>query len=62
MSAAPNTAPAGCPKTAHPKAAEFYEATGSDQLQFLMPTATVAYDKAVESIELFGKQVIPAFR
>ena len=44
------------------KAAKLHEATGVDQLQFLMATETVAHDKVMESIELFGKQVIPAFR
>ena len=44
------------------KAAKFHEATGDDRLQFLMATATVAHDKATESIALFGRQVIPAFR
>ena len=44
------------------KAAKLHEATGVDQLQFLMATETVGHDKVMESIELFGKQVIPAFR
>ena len=44
------------------KAAKLHEATGVDQLQFLMATETVAHDQVMESIELFGKQVIPAFR
>ena len=44
------------------KAAKLHEATGVDQIQFLMVTETVAHDQVMESIELFGKQVIPAFR
>ena len=44
------------------KAAKLHEATGVDQLQFLMATETVAHNQVMESIELFGKQVIPAFR
>lgn len=44
------------------KAAKLHEATGIDQLQFLMATETVAHDKVMESIELFGKQVLPHFK
>ena len=44
------------------KAAKLHEATGVDQLQFLMATETVAHDKVMESIEMFGKHVFPAFR
>ena len=44
------------------KAAKLHEATGVDQLQFLLATETVAHDQVMESIELFGKQVIQAFR
>ena len=44
------------------KAAKLHEATGVDQLQFLMATETVAHDKVMESIEMFGKHVFPAFK
>ena len=44
------------------RAAKLHEATGVDQLQFLMATETVAHDKVMESIEMFGKHVFPAFK
>ena len=44
------------------KAAKLHEATGIDQLQFLMATETVAHGQVMESIELFGKQVLPHFK
>ena len=44
------------------KAARLHEATGVDQLQFLMATETVPHKKVMESIEMFGKYVIPQFR
>ena len=44
------------------RAAKMHEATGVDQLQFLMATETVAHDKVMESIEMFGKHVFPAFK
>ena len=44
------------------KAARLHEETGVDQLQFLMATETVPHKKVMESIEMFGKHVIPAFR
>ena len=43
------------------KAARLHEATGVDQLQFLMATETVPHKKVMESIEMFGKHVIPHF-
>jgi hypothetical protein len=33
-----------------------------DQLQFLMATESVPHKKVMESIEMFGKHVIPQFR
>ena len=39
-----------------------HEATGVDQMQFLMATETVEHSQVMKSIELFGKHVIPAFR
>lgn len=44
------------------QAAKLHEATGIDQLQFLMATETVTHDQVMESIELFGKQVLPHFK
>ena len=44
------------------KAARLHQATGVDQLQFLMATETVPHHKVMESIEMFGKHVIPHFR
>ena len=43
-------------------ACKIHEATGVDQLQFLMATETVDHAKVMKSIEMFGKHVIPAFR
>ena len=44
------------------KAVKLHEATGVDQLQFLMATETVDHQNVLKSIEMFGKHVIPAFR
>ncbi len=44
------------------KAAKIHEASGVDQLQFLMATETVGHKDVMKSIEMFGKQVIPAFK
>jgi alkanesulfonate monooxygenase SsuD/methylene tetrahydromethanopterin reductase-like flavin-dependent oxidoreductase (luciferase family) len=43
-------------------ACKIHEATGVDQLQFLMATETVDHAKVMKSIEMFGKHVIPAFK
>jgi hypothetical protein len=43
-------------------AIRLHEATGVDQLQFLMATETIAHAQAMTSIELFGKYVIPELR
>ena len=43
-------------------AIKMHEATGVDQMQFLMATETVEHSQVMKSIELFGKHVIPAFR
>ena len=32
---------------------------GVDELQFLMATETISHEKAMSSIEMFGKYVIP---
>ena len=44
------------------KAARLHEATGVDQLQFLMATETVPHKEVMKSIEMLGKHVIPAFK
>ena len=44
------------------EAVKIHEATGVDQLQFLMATETVGHEDVMKSIEMFGKHVIPAFR
>ena len=44
------------------EAIKVHEATGVDQLQFLMATETVGHKDVMKSIEMFGKHVIPAFR
>ena len=41
---------------------KIHEATGVDQMQFLMATETIDHTKVMKSIELFGKHVIPAFK
>ena len=42
-------------------AIKIHEATGVDQMQFLMATETIDHAQVMKSIELFGKHVIPAF-
>ncbi len=44
------------------EAVKLHEATGVDQLQFLMATETVGHEDVMKSIEMFGKHVIPAFK
>ena len=44
------------------RAARLHEATGIDQLQFVMATNTVPHEKAMKSIEMFGKYVIPELK
>ena len=41
---------------------KLHEATGVDQVQFLMATEPIDHVAPMKSIELFGKHVIPAFR
>ena len=43
-------------------AIKLHEATGVDQVQFLMATETIGHADVMKSLELFGKHVIPAFR
>ena len=42
-------------------AAKIHEASGVDEVQFLMATETVGHDEVMKSIEMFGKYVIPEF-
>ena len=44
------------------KSIAIHEAAGVDELQFLMATETVAHEKVMSSIELFGKYVIPELK
>ena len=44
------------------EAVKLHEATGVDQIQFLMATETVGHADVMKSIEMFGKHVIPAFK
>ena len=44
------------------EAVKVHEATGVDQIQFLMATETVGHKDVMKSIEMFGKHVIPAFK
>ena len=44
------------------KASRLHQATGVDELQFLMATETVDHKTVMKSIEMFGKHVIPEFR
>jgi alkanesulfonate monooxygenase SsuD/methylene tetrahydromethanopterin reductase-like flavin-dependent oxidoreductase (luciferase family) len=44
------------------QAIRIHESCGVDQLQFLMATETVPHEKAMSSIEMFGKYVIPELK
>jgi alkanesulfonate monooxygenase SsuD/methylene tetrahydromethanopterin reductase-like flavin-dependent oxidoreductase (luciferase family) len=44
------------------KAVKMYQEIGVDQVMLIMQTETIPHQKVMRSIELFGKQVIPAFR
>jgi alkanesulfonate monooxygenase SsuD/methylene tetrahydromethanopterin reductase-like flavin-dependent oxidoreductase (luciferase family) len=41
---------------------QLYEEAGVDQVILIMQTETIPHEKAMQSIELFGKHVIPASR
>lgn len=41
---------------------KLYEEAGVDQVILIMQTETIPHDKVMQSIEMFGKEVIPAFR
>lgn len=43
------------------KSVKMYEEIGVDQVMLIMQTETIPHEKVMGSIELFGKQVIPAF-
>ena len=43
------------------EAVKMYEEIGVDQVMLIMQTETIPHQKVMGSIELFGKQVIPAF-
>ena len=43
------------------KTVKMYEDIGVDQCMLIMQTETIPHEKVMESIELFGKEVIPAF-
>jgi hypothetical protein len=44
------------------KGVQLYEDAGVDQVILIMQTETIPHEKVLQSIELFGKKVIPAFR
>ena len=43
-------------------AIRIHEAAGVDQLHFITASETISHEKAMKSIEMFGKHVIPRFR
>ena len=44
------------------KTVKMYEDLGVDMMFMIMQTETIPHERVMESIELFGKEVIPAFR
>ena len=44
------------------KGVQMYEETGVDQVMLIMQTETIPHERALSSIEMFGKHVIPACR
>ena len=44
------------------KAIKMYESVGVDQVMMIMQTETIPHEKAMRSIEMFGKYVFPTFR
>ena len=44
------------------KAIKMYESVGVDQVMMITQTETIPHEKAMRSIEMFGKYVFPAFR
>ena len=43
------------------KTIQMYDNIGIDQCMLIMQTETIPHDRVMESIELYGKEVIPAF-
>ena len=43
------------------KTVKMYEDIGVDQCMLIMQTETIPHDRVMESIELMGREVIPAF-
>jgi alkanesulfonate monooxygenase SsuD/methylene tetrahydromethanopterin reductase-like flavin-dependent oxidoreductase (luciferase family) len=43
------------------KGVQLYEDIGVDQVILIMQTETVPHERVLQSIELFGKHVLPAF-
>ena len=41
---------------------QLYEDAGVDQVILIMQTETIPHERALRSIEMFGKHVIPACR
>ena len=41
---------------------KMYEDIGVDQCMFIMQTETIPHNQVMESIEMFGKEVFPAFK
>ncbi len=44
------------------KTIQMYEDIGVDQVMLIMQTETIEHERVMESIELFGKEVIPVFQ
>ena len=44
------------------KTIQMYEDIGVDQVIMIMQTETINHERVMESLELFGKEVIPAFQ
>ena len=40
---------------------KMYDDLGVDEVMMIMQTETIPHERVMESIELFGKEVIPAF-
>jgi alkanesulfonate monooxygenase SsuD/methylene tetrahydromethanopterin reductase-like flavin-dependent oxidoreductase (luciferase family) len=43
------------------KGVQLYEDIGVDQVILIMQTETIPHERVLQSIELFGKHVLPAF-
>ena len=40
---------------------KMYQDIGVDEIMMIMQTETIPHERVMESLELFGKEVIPAF-